>query len=90
MIKRRVNFQPQLRVQVTHQKDAGELIVREIPLIALFNQWKQHHIKVVLPRAASYYIECSVSGQINWQKASVFTSSELVGRNNVKVISLKQ
>lgn len=95
MYKRRANFQPQLgkprtSKQILHQEDAGELYVRRVSLIALLNQWKQYHIKTHVPRAESYFIECNMNGNVNWQTAKVFTSSELVGRNNTKVVSFEQ
>lgn len=90
MKQRRANFQPQLRRKVHHISDAGELYVREVSLFVLFNQWKEFHVKTKLQRAEAYYIECNTSGQINWQTARVYTSSELVGRNNVKIISFEQ
>jgi hypothetical protein len=90
MIKRRANFQPQLRMTIIHDENAKEIYVRRVSLLALLNQWKEHHIKTKLPRAEVYFIECSMNGHITWQTAKVFTSSELVGRNNVKIIDFKQ
>lgn len=90
MTQRRVNFQPQLRRKMFHINDAGELIVMKVTLLTLLNQWKEHHLQIKLQRDDAYFIQCDVNGHITWQKARVFTSSELVGRNNVKVVSFKQ
>ncbi len=90
MTQRRANFQPQLRRKSFHLSSAGELIVTKVSLLALLNQWKQHHLDKKVARDDAYFIECNMNGHINWQTAKVFTSSELVGRNNVTVISFKQ
>ena len=90
MTQKRANFQPQLRRRVFHVGNAEELHVRSITLLALLNQWKEYHRDKKLQRSDSYFIECSETGNVNWQNARVFTSSELVGRNNVKVVSFKQ
>lgn len=87
MTQRRANFQPQLRRKLFHIEDAGELIITKVSLLALVNQWKEFHLGTKLQRSDAYFIQCDVRGHINWRTAKVFTSSELVGRNNVKVVS---
>lgn len=88
--QRRASFQPQLRRKVLHNSDAGELFVTKVSLLALLNQWKEHHLNKKLLRSDDYFIECNMNGHVTWPKAKVFTSSELVGRNNVKIISFEQ
>ena len=36
---------------------------------------------------APLYIRCNVKGVINWDKAPVYGAEELVGRNNVNIIT---
>lgn len=32
------------------------------------------------------YIRCNSDGEVNWDKAPVYSASELVGRNNVNIL----
>ena len=43
-----------------------------------FHAYRLHHV---------LYIRCNVKGNINWDKAPVYHAEELVGRDNVKILS---
>jgi hypothetical protein len=34
----------------------------------------------------SLYIQCNSKGEVNWDKASVYSAEELVGKDNVEIL----
>ncbi len=43
-----------------------------------------------LPTKGNYdFVRCNAKGEINWEKALVYSAKELVGRDNVIVLNAK-
>lgn len=45
--------------------------------------WMPHHSNKKVAKDSAYYIECNKAGEVKYEEAAIFTSNELVGRNNV-------
>lgn len=87
MERRRQNrFQPQLRTTVYHEPQAKPLTVKRISIMDIALFWLPHHRDKKVDENSVYYIQCNEAGIIFYEEADIFTSNELVGRNNVKQI----
>lgn len=82
------SFQPQLKVDCYHIAQAPNLFVRKVSLYDLMKRWIPFHQGETLPEDDAYYVECQRHGFIEWKTAKVYTSVQLVGRNNVFVVRL--
>lgn len=90
-MKRNANaFQPQLNVDCYHIAKAPVLHVRKVTLNELLRRWVPYHPKQILPEDDAYYIQCDRHGLINWRVATIYTTKELIGRNNVYVITFRR
>jgi len=59
------------------------LHVKEVSIRELM----EHGWPVGAVLSAGKYIRCNAKGQINWDKAPIYTTKELIERNNVKILS---
>lgn len=84
--QRRDRFQPQLRSKIYHDAQAKPLTVKKISLMDLILFWMPHHKNKKVDENSVYYIECNEAGIVFYEEAAIFTSSELIGRNNVKQV----
>lgn len=80
------SFQPQLQIGCYHVAQAPQLFVRKVELHEIMHRWIPSHQGEVLPKGDAYYVECHRQGFIDWKSCKVYTSGQLVGRNNVYVI----
>ena len=84
-MKRSVSFQPQLKVVATNT--TGEkLYVKKVALNELLKRWVPLHPGKTLVDD-TYYVECTSQGIVFWKDAKVYTSLQLVPRNNVHVVT---
>lgn len=86
MNRRQNRFQPQLSVKVYHEPEAKPIMVKRISIVDIALFWLPHHRNKKVDENSVYYIECNSAGIIFYEEAAIFTSSELVGRDNVKQI----
>lgn len=80
------SFQPQLQIGCYHVAQAPQLYVRRVELHELMHRWTPLHQGETLPKDDAYYVECHRQGFIEWKSCKVYTSTQLVGRNNVYVV----
>lgn len=83
---RRHNFQPQLRVRSQHISEAEPLMVKRISFMEIAQFWMPHHVTKKVAKDSAYYVQCNKAGNVTYEEAAIFTSRELVGRNNVTQI----
>jgi hypothetical protein len=79
------SYQPQLKVDCYHIAQAPKLFVKKVDIHDIMRRWLPYHEGETLPKDDAYYVECERHGQVNWKTAKVYTSSHLIGRNNVFV-----
>jgi hypothetical protein len=84
-MKRSYSFQPQLKVVATNTT-GEQLYVRRVSLNELLKRWVPLNPGKTLVDD-TYYIECTSQGDTIWKDAKIYTSLQLVPRDNVHVIS---
>jgi len=60
-----------------------KLNVKKTSLHELNEKWG--FIPIIYSVFEPLYIRCNSKGEVNWDKAPVYTHEELIGRNNVKI-----
>lgn len=84
-MKRSYSFQPQLKVVATNTT-GQKLYVKKVNLNELLKRWVPLNPGKTLVDD-TYYVECTSQGTIYWETASIYTSLQLVPRDNVHVVS---
>lgn len=90
MKPRAYNFQPQLKVDCYHIAQAEKLFVKKVTMNDLLKKWVPLNPGKTLTMDDTYYVECDRNGTTKWGNAKIYTSLELVARNNVHVVSFQQ
>lgn len=57
------------------------LNVKPVTSMQVTEKWK-----IPMPFVGVRYIRCNAKGEVNWDKAPLFTAEELIERNDVKII----
>jgi hypothetical protein len=82
------SFQPQLKVCCYHVAQAERLFVKKVTVNDLLKRWIPLNPGKTLTMDDSYYVQCDSNGIIKWDKnTKIYTSFELVGRNNVHIVT---
>jgi hypothetical protein len=81
------SFQPQLKVGCYHSANAEELIVRKVTVNELLIKWVPFNHGKTLTMDDTYYVKCDRNGTVLWENTQIYTSLQLVGRNNVYVVT---
>lgn len=89
MSKSAVSYQPQLRTGCYHVSKAARLQVRRVSMNELLRDWVPHNPGKTLTMDETYYAECRLDGTVNWKETKIYTSLQLVPRNNVHVVRHK-
>lgn len=89
MKKSEFRFQPGLRLESYNVAKAPKLYVKSVLFREVITNWIPHHPDQSSNLKASdiYYVECQQNGFVNWKTAKLYTPTQLVGRDNVHVVS---
>jgi hypothetical protein len=86
-MKRAYSFQPQLKTSCYHLANAEELFVKKVTVNELLLKWVPFNRGKTLTMDDTYYVQCNKEGTIKWEEAKIYTSLELVCRNNVHLVT---